>query len=277
MSEAILTFQVQLSGVMETVLKSAMYEITRLVEDSFLEEVARSKQEVESLRQRLQWWESRRREREGGGRARCADCGRAGVPGEGAHITTPPAPPAEELKQERALGGDWSSCPGEASKPGPLNALEEAATPSPVGVPEMHTAAPIDLEGGESDPLLKEEELQETRSGGDVQGKWLLCSDGELWQRFCGPAESRGLKAGTRHRPVLARHCGHQSTFDWPHLTLKETVLGLSVRGRTQRPLQASASWSSRAGRELGRPVGFTRQDLSTAPAAGTIWTRRMT
>ncbi|KAJ8372226.1 hypothetical protein AAFF_G00293450 [Aldrovandia affinis] len=82
MSDAILTFQVQLSGVMETVLKSAMYEITRLVEDSFLEEVARSKQEVESLRQRLQWSESRRREREGGGRARCADCGRAGVPSE---------------------------------------------------------------------------------------------------------------------------------------------------------------------------------------------------
>ncbi|KAJ8271199.1 hypothetical protein COCON_G00100580 [Conger conger] len=69
MSDAILTFQVQLSAVMETVLKSAMYEITRLVEDSFLEEVARSKQEVEALRQRLQWWESRRRERESGGRA----------------------------------------------------------------------------------------------------------------------------------------------------------------------------------------------------------------
>ncbi|XP_061100995.1 sterile alpha motif domain-containing protein 1-like [Conger conger] len=79
MSDAILTFQVQLSAVMETVLKSAMYEITRLVEDSFLEEVARSKQEVEALRQRLQWWESRRRERESGGRARCVDCGRAGV------------------------------------------------------------------------------------------------------------------------------------------------------------------------------------------------------
>ncbi|KAI1887900.1 hypothetical protein AGOR_G00195250 [Albula goreensis] len=82
MSDAILTFQVQLSGVMETVLKSAMYEITRLVEDSFLEEVARSKQEVESLKQRLKWSESRRREREGGGRVRCADCGRAGVSSE---------------------------------------------------------------------------------------------------------------------------------------------------------------------------------------------------
>ncbi|KAJ8342072.1 hypothetical protein SKAU_G00320000 [Synaphobranchus kaupii] len=83
MSDAILTFQVQLSGVMETVLKSAMFEITRLVEHSFLEEVAQSKQEVEALRQRLEWSESRRREREGGGRSRCVDCGRVRVSSEG--------------------------------------------------------------------------------------------------------------------------------------------------------------------------------------------------
>jgi hypothetical protein len=46
MSEAIVTFQSQLSGVMETVFKAAMYEITRLVEDSFLEEVTRSREQV---------------------------------------------------------------------------------------------------------------------------------------------------------------------------------------------------------------------------------------
>ncbi|KAJ8247722.1 hypothetical protein GJAV_G00249550 [Gymnothorax javanicus] len=76
MSDAILTFQVQLSAVMETVLKSAVYEITRLVEYNFLEEVARSKQEVDALRQRLQQSEGQRQEREGGGRTRCVDCGR---------------------------------------------------------------------------------------------------------------------------------------------------------------------------------------------------------
>ncbi|KAJ8247723.1 hypothetical protein GJAV_G00249560 [Gymnothorax javanicus] len=79
MSDAILTFQVQLSAVMETVLKSAMYEITRLVEDSFLEEVARSKQEVEALRQRLRRAESRGKDREGSRWTRCVDCGRVGV------------------------------------------------------------------------------------------------------------------------------------------------------------------------------------------------------
>lgn len=75
----VLTFQTQLSGVMETVLKSAIYEITRLVEDGFLEEVSRSREQVESLKKRLQRSENRGRERdrEGGQRGKCADCGRA--------------------------------------------------------------------------------------------------------------------------------------------------------------------------------------------------------
>lgn len=83
MSEALfLTFQSQLSVVMETVLKSAMFEITRLVEDSFLEEVGHRKQEVEVLKRRLQLSESKLRERERewerGRKIRCSDCGRTG-------------------------------------------------------------------------------------------------------------------------------------------------------------------------------------------------------
>ncbi|CAM4480923.1 unnamed protein product [Leuciscus chuanchicus] len=83
MSEALfLTFQSQLSVVMETVLKSAMFEITRLVEDSFLEEVGHRKQEVEILKRRLQLSESKLRERERewerGRKIRCSDCGRTG-------------------------------------------------------------------------------------------------------------------------------------------------------------------------------------------------------
>ncbi len=81
MSEALfLTFQSQLSVVMETVLKSAMFEITRLVEDSFLEEVGHRKQEVEVLKRRLQLSESKLREREWerGRKTRCQDCGQTG-------------------------------------------------------------------------------------------------------------------------------------------------------------------------------------------------------
>lgn len=72
----LLTFQTQLSGVMETVLRSALCEITRLVEGSFLEEIGRGKQEVEVLRQRLQILESKLGERERVKRVRCTDCGR---------------------------------------------------------------------------------------------------------------------------------------------------------------------------------------------------------
>ncbi|XP_012725657.2 zinc finger protein 354B [Fundulus heteroclitus] len=55
----IVTFQTQLSDVMEAVVKTAMFEVTRLVEDVFMMEVRRSKQEADSLRLQLQWTESK--------------------------------------------------------------------------------------------------------------------------------------------------------------------------------------------------------------------------
>lgn len=76
-------FQGQLSDVMETVVRTAMYEVTRLVEDGFLREMRRRGQEVESLRIQLQWAESRLRAQEGtdgGGRTRgSADCAKDDV------------------------------------------------------------------------------------------------------------------------------------------------------------------------------------------------------
>ncbi|XP_047668588.1 uncharacterized protein LOC113642443 isoform X2 [Tachysurus fulvidraco] len=97
MSDAlVVTFQSQLSIVMETILKSAMIEITRLVEDSFMEEVARGKQEVELLLHRLQFSEGKLKEREK--RVRCTDCGRATASGE--RIAEKPA---ETLAGEDAL------------------------------------------------------------------------------------------------------------------------------------------------------------------------------
>lgn len=75
----VLSFQTQLSAVMETVLKTTMYEITRLVEDSFLEQVDRGKREAELLRRRLILSEAKLRERERFKRVRCVDCGRTAV------------------------------------------------------------------------------------------------------------------------------------------------------------------------------------------------------
>lgn len=57
MDSLIVTFQTQLSDVMETVVKTAMYEVTRLVEDGLLEQLKARNQEVEALRIQLQWAE----------------------------------------------------------------------------------------------------------------------------------------------------------------------------------------------------------------------------
>lgn len=78
----IVTFQTQLSDVMETVVKTAMFEVTRLVEDVFLVEVKRRSQEIESLRMQLQWSESKFKDQAGkGGRktGRSVHCARHGV------------------------------------------------------------------------------------------------------------------------------------------------------------------------------------------------------
>lgn len=63
MSEMLVTFQTQLSGVMETVFKAAIFEISRLVEVSFVDEVSRSREQVESLKKKLQLSENREKTR----------------------------------------------------------------------------------------------------------------------------------------------------------------------------------------------------------------------
>ncbi|KAA0722103.1 hypothetical protein E1301_Tti009149 [Triplophysa tibetana] len=79
MDTLVLSFQTQLSAVMETVLKTTMYEITRLVEESFLEQMDRGKREADVLRRRLILSEAKLRERERFKRVRCLDCGRTAV------------------------------------------------------------------------------------------------------------------------------------------------------------------------------------------------------
>ncbi|KAG7241311.1 hypothetical protein INR49_025758, partial [Caranx melampygus] len=78
----IVTFQTQLSDVMETVVKTAMHEVTRLVKDGFLEEMKRRSQEVMSLRLQLQWAEKKltgQGGEEGEKTGRCVDCAQMDV------------------------------------------------------------------------------------------------------------------------------------------------------------------------------------------------------
>uniref|UniRef100_A0AAY3ZXY4 C2H2-type domain-containing protein n=2 Tax=Denticeps clupeoides TaxID=299321 RepID=A0AAY3ZXY4_9TELE len=171
MSEVIVAFQSQLSGVMETVFKAAMFEITRLVEDSFLEEVSRSREQVETLKKRLQLCENRRR-------ARCARCGQAASSdeerngsGRGARSETAAAPvvrPADPAKgrcpkRERATEGAWSSCVDEAA--------DLAGTRGPGGESDG-----ADVEKEKVDPFLKEESLRNVL--GLQQTRWNGCAEG---------------------------------------------------------------------------------------------------
>uniref|UniRef100_A0A4W5RL74 C2H2-type domain-containing protein n=1 Tax=Hucho hucho TaxID=62062 RepID=A0A4W5RL74_9TELE len=184
MSEAIVTFQSQLSGVMETVFKAAMYEITRLVDDSFLKEMSRSREQVESLKKRLQWSENRRKDRdkERGRTGKCADCGRADDEPEerssGASQTG--AERGCGLKQEKVPGEEWRSCGGVAGETASHD-LEEAEATSP-----RRTSEPTDIGGQKLDCLLKEEALHNT----ELQERWGVCLDRADGSDVSGPSKS---------------------------------------------------------------------------------------
>uniref|UniRef100_A0A8C7NWF1 C2H2-type domain-containing protein n=1 Tax=Oncorhynchus mykiss TaxID=8022 RepID=A0A8C7NWF1_ONCMY len=184
MSEATLTFQSQLSGVMETVFKAAMYEITRLVDDSFMKEVSRSREQVESLKKRLQWSENRRRDRdrEGGRIGKCADCGRANDEAKerssGASQTG--VERGRGLKQEKVLGEEWSSCGGVAGETASHD-LEEADAISP-----RRTSESTEVGGQKLDSLLKEEPLHNT----ELRERWEFCLDGADGSDVSGPSKS---------------------------------------------------------------------------------------
>lgn len=82
MDTLMVTFQTQLSDAMETVVKTAMYEVTRLVEDCFLEQVKRRNHEVDSLRMQLQLVErklSNKEATEEGQAVKCVDFGNSDV------------------------------------------------------------------------------------------------------------------------------------------------------------------------------------------------------
>ncbi|XP_031140398.1 zinc finger protein 18 isoform X1 [Sander lucioperca] len=177
MAETIITFQTQLSGVMETVFKAAMYEITRLVEDSFLDEVTRCREQVESLRRRLKLSEVRRREREGDRRGRCLDCGRVGASGE-----MDPRATEKSLKQESVLQEEINSLQGSDGET--HHDAEEAR-------PEAHRAIKSP-QGEKLDRLLKEEALRITPEMNESQEGWGVNLDETEASGLPGPSKRFG-------------------------------------------------------------------------------------
>lgn len=116
---------------METVLKTTMYEITRLVEESFVEQMDRGKREAEVLKRRLIVSEAKLRERERFKKVRCVDCGRTAVSRRRLlHVKGPETQNnldnALVVKQENASDSSWRCSPK-----GSTNQEKPSATPEP--------------------------------------------------------------------------------------------------------------------------------------------------
>ncbi|XP_033479102.2 uncharacterized protein LOC117254799 isoform X1 [Epinephelus lanceolatus] len=196
MAESIVKFQSQLSGVMETVFKAAMYEITRLVEDSFLEEVTRCREQVESLKRRLKWSESRRKEKEGDRRGRCTDCGRVGPSGEDSAAD-------KSLKQESVLQeiNGSHSIDGET----PRHDMEEVG-------PEAHSAIKASQSQGvqaeKLDRLLKEETLRITPKTNDSRERWGVSLDDTEASGLPGPSK------GCSDQKIPKCHVNWEADYD---------------------------------------------------------------
>lgn len=152
MSETLVqAFQSQLSIVMETVMKTVMYEVTRLVEDGFLEEVRRRKQEVELLRLRLEFTEKKLKGAKRKGI--CEDCGKTGPPNEASEDSTSEVHSSNlgvcGLKQEEEESEcGWGSCEQETQSP------QEAVRASSISSPVMVTV-PTDEDVKEEEDFAK--------------------------------------------------------------------------------------------------------------------------
>ncbi|XP_016310673.1 zinc finger protein 813-like isoform X2 [Sinocyclocheilus anshuiensis] len=169
MSEVIHSFQSQLSGVMETVFKAAIFEITRLVEDSFVKEVSRSREQVETLKKRLQWSETRRKNQETSVRSlRCAVCDKARVCNEDKEEMSPQSEKERGLKQEKVPDGNWGSCELESDTLLGKERLEDQTSTS-------NTAESASTEVRKLNCVLKEETLYVNK---ELQDGWTLDTEG---------------------------------------------------------------------------------------------------
>uniref|UniRef100_A0A8C1WVM3 C2H2-type domain-containing protein n=1 Tax=Cyprinus carpio TaxID=7962 RepID=A0A8C1WVM3_CYPCA len=172
MSEVIHSFQSQLSGVMETVFKAAIFEITRLVDESFVKEVSRGREQVENLKKRLQWSETRRKNQETSVRSlRCAECDKARVCSEDKEEMPPQSENERSLKQEKVPDGNWGSCELESDTLLGKERLEDQTSSS-------NTTEAAGKEDRKLDCVLKEEALYFTAGNKKLQDGWLLDTEG---------------------------------------------------------------------------------------------------
>ncbi|XP_056136747.1 zinc finger protein 329 isoform X2 [Lampris incognitus] len=159
-----------------------MYEITRLVEDSFLEEVTRSREQVESLKRRLKWSESRRRERDRDVIGRCVDCERKGLSNAEDDERSTSGQTEKSPKKERVPMEEINSCQGIAGAT-PSSDCKEAL---PLTKSSMKSIA---VGSEKLDRLLKEETLRITPDSIELQERWGVNLDGSEESDLSGPSK----------------------------------------------------------------------------------------
>uniref|UniRef100_A0A3P8VXH3 C2H2-type domain-containing protein n=1 Tax=Cynoglossus semilaevis TaxID=244447 RepID=A0A3P8VXH3_CYNSE len=171
----------KLSGVMETVFKAAMYEITRLVEESFLVEVTQCREQVESLKRRLKRSESRRKESEGDKRLeqRCADCGRLGISDEEKFRAEDKCLKLESVIHERI--GSSQDTDIETDNSDVDQTKVDAESPS--------GATDSGVQDEKLDRLLKEETLHLSLDTNGTQEKWVVNVDETDTSGLPGPSK----------------------------------------------------------------------------------------
>lgn len=178
----IVTFQTQLSDVMETVVKTAMYEVTRLVEDVLLEEVRHRDQEMKSLRMQLQWAErkiSDQEEKDGRRRGRCDKCDQddMGLSPE----TTEERP--EEVKDDFTKGCSVKT-EGNSLETWTGIGRQDTQTTQEADEPTVILSPDRESQAAEEDSAIlamdvKVEEVHKQSCSAVHLGGWSVCSDGE--------------------------------------------------------------------------------------------------
>ncbi|KAF7655975.1 hypothetical protein LDENG_00047670 [Lucifuga dentata] len=273
----IVTFQTQLSDVMEAVMKTAMYEVTRLVEDGLLEEVRRREQEVKSLRMQLQWAErklSDQKEKDGRRRGRCDKDDVDSTP-----ETTEKSP--AEVKQDftRSCGvkmedDSMETWTGISRQEVISEATQGADEPTAILSPERETQA-VEEDSTILAMDVKEEEFSKPSCSAVCLGGWSVCDDGEAGSEPISSSEMSDAQPKQTHENSEAalkkRDPQSSAAYGFPE---EQENTHMETDPSHVSPLKTDTNWAGLSLRTAGllhsHMLG-TGEDCDTAKARGSL------
>nr|XP_020451633.1 zinc finger and BTB domain-containing protein 49-like isoform X2 [Monopterus albus]XP_020451634.1 zinc finger and BTB domain-containing protein 49-like isoform X2 [Monopterus albus] len=181
---------------METVVKTAMYEVTRLVEDGFLEEVKRRKQEVESLRSQLQWAEKKLSTQEGketGKMGRCVDCAKDDVELSTENTRESPTEQKDDILKGSGMKEEGGSAERSTSVGQEVISVSSQAADNPHSLESIPQATEEEIVLSAMD--VKEEVVNQLSCSSGSLGRWCGTLDGEAGPEFHSSGEMAGAQS----------------------------------------------------------------------------------